>query len=594
MAYPIHAMPSLKQRMIHLLVIASAIAAGLFATGATAPAKEAKDESAGDDLFTSAAIRHLRIEIAETNLDLLRDYRWQRYSSSDDRPEVPCTVREGDMVWSNVMVHPKGSAGSFRPIDSKPALTLNFAKHERDQRFHGLEKISLNNSVQDPTFFSEKIARETFARAGVPVPRADYATVELNGRQLGLYVLLEGWNKQFLKRHFKNARGNLYDPPLLADLDQILRVANGDSPTDQSELGNVVEAAREKDLARRLARLDDLVDLDRFSRHIALDLLLWNHDGYVLHSNNYRVFHDIDSGRVVFMPHGLDQLFRSPTGPLLTSGDGLVSRAYLEIPEGRQRVLERMREFCGSFFTYAVLSNRVSELSARVSSVGKRDGDEDTSRPGQFWRDSFRRSGRYEETVADWQGRIETRLDSIHSQLAGVSAARFLRAGESLALTNWNSRSLSGEPGFVPASNDAGYGVRLTSRGSGAWFATVWLDQGRYALTGKVRLDALKPFPGYTASGAGFRVWSTRRADSGFRGGGEGRRGGYRRADAGTLARQESPLTGTTNWTEVRLEFELRQPLADLDLCFEVAAESGEAWIDHGSARVTRLPDQRP
>ena len=35
--------------------------------------------------------------------------------------------------------------------------------------------------------------------------------VKLNQRNLGLYVLLEGWDKRFLKQHFKDARGNLYD-----------------------------------------------------------------------------------------------------------------------------------------------------------------------------------------------------------------------------------------------------------------------------------------------------------------------------------------------------------------------------------------------
>jgi hypothetical protein len=342
------------------------------------------------------------------------------------------------------------------------------------------------------------------------------------------------------------------------------------------------------------------VDLDRFARFIALDLLLWNYDGYVLHSNNYRVFHDIDSGRIVFMPHGLDQMFRNPNGPLLTSGDGLVARAYLGTPEGRQRVLDRMREFRGSFFTYAALSNRVSELAARVSAGAKREGELEPARSGVVWRETFRRGavGRHDENVSDFLGRIEERFYSVDAQLAGVSAARFLRVGERLALTNWTSRSLSGDPGFAPAWDSAGHGVRFSSRGSGAWFATIWLEEGRYALTGKIKTEALAPFPGYAGSGAGFRVWSARQADSGSRWGGDarrgGQRGGYRRADAGTLGRQNSPLTGTTNWTEAGVEFDLRQPLADLDIYFEVAGASGEAWLDPVSVTVTRLPDKRP
>ena len=42
-------------------------------------------------------------------------------------------------------------------------------------------------------------------------PRANYVRVNLNGKALGLYLLTEGWDKTFLKRYFKNLKGNLYD-----------------------------------------------------------------------------------------------------------------------------------------------------------------------------------------------------------------------------------------------------------------------------------------------------------------------------------------------------------------------------------------------
>ena len=40
----------------------------------------------------------------------------------------------------------------------------------------------------------------------------------------------------------------------------------------------------------------------------------WNghRDGYCLARNNFRVYHDVDSGRFVFFPHGMDVLFGNP------------------------------------------------------------------------------------------------------------------------------------------------------------------------------------------------------------------------------------------------------------------------------------------
>jgi len=76
----------------------------------------------------------------------------------------------------------KGSLGSFRSVDDAPSFTLNFSKYASRQRFHGLEKVSLNTSVQDPTRVSEKLCRELYTRGGIPAPRAGFATAELNGR----------------------------------------------------------------------------------------------------------------------------------------------------------------------------------------------------------------------------------------------------------------------------------------------------------------------------------------------------------------------------------------------------------------------------
>src|SRR4051812_43540159 len=122
------------------------------------PKPSAEELHAGDDLFTNAAVRHLRIEISKEGTESLRQYSW-RTRKQVERTYVPATIREGKTVWTNVGVHLKGAYGSFRPLDDKPGFTLNFDKFSGGQRFHGLQKISLNNSVQDGSFLSDNIAR---------------------------------------------------------------------------------------------------------------------------------------------------------------------------------------------------------------------------------------------------------------------------------------------------------------------------------------------------------------------------------------------------------------------------------------------------
>ena len=69
-------------------------------------------------------------------------------------------IEEGGKTYENVGIHLKGAAGSFRGIDDRPALTLNFDKFQKGQDYHDLDKIHLNNSVQDPSYLNELICSE--------------------------------------------------------------------------------------------------------------------------------------------------------------------------------------------------------------------------------------------------------------------------------------------------------------------------------------------------------------------------------------------------------------------------------------------------
>ncbi len=550
------------------------------APGAVKPVS-VEDPSA--ELFTNDAVRHLRIEIGNAEMERLRQHRHNPRSNQENRPEVPVTVREGERVFTNVSLHLKGAVGSFRPIDSRPAMTLNFESAGPVARFHGLKKFSLNNSVQDPTFVSEKLCRELFVRAGVPTPRSDYATVELNGRSLGLYVLVEGWNRQFLGRHFRNTRGNCYDGGFLQDINQRLRVGSGEFPEDQTALRDLAQLTRSSGASNLYDRLSEKLDLDRFVALEAVDMLIWNWDGYPMHANNYRVFHDLDSGRLVFMPHGLDQTFQKSDGPILTGDGGLAARALLSTRQGRQRCLERIAELRASLFQTEALTNRVDELTRRLQPALARVGS--------------MAAGRQRREAASYKQRIVRRMESIDRQLAELKDFAPLEPGQSLALANWQSRGLSGAPAFARSASPEALRVILMAPGAGVWSSRVWLEQGRYAFSGRVRTEAVETPPGQSRAGAALRAWSPRKTSPGPNwdwAPHRQSRDGRARGDLGAEGSAARPLTGRNGWSEFRLEFVVRQPLADVELRCELDASLGAAWFDPASLQVSRLRSAAP
>lgn len=349
-------------------VLAAALCSGLlYAAAPVAVAGDAADEH----IFQSARPIRIAIEISEDGMQQLRNSQsgFQRRRNPQIRPQVKARVVEGDRIYTNVAVQVKGTS-SFRPIDSMPSLTLNFNKFASNQAFHGLTKIYLNNSAQDPTLLHEKFSRELFAAAGVPVPRSDHAFVTLNGRPLGLYVLVEGYSPQFLKRHFKRTDGNLYDQPVLTDIDGGLEVSSGANPTNHTALRKLMAAARITDPDERLRALEAALDLDRFLSMVAMETILCHSDSYSMNRNNYRVYHDPSTDKMVFMPHGMDRVLGTHRSTLdlaiVPPMQGIVARAVITTPEGHRRHLERAHTLFTNVFLPETLCRRVREIGARI------------------------------------------------------------------------------------------------------------------------------------------------------------------------------------------------------------------------------------
>lgn len=535
---------------------------------------------AGSEVFSqTSGVRHLEIEISKEGMDALRKFSF-RSREEDRRTNVAATVREGNQVWTNVSVHVKGALGSFRSIDSKPSLTLNFDKWVRGQTFHGLEKISLNNSVQDSSYLNEKICRELYNAAGVPAPRADFASVALNGRRLGLFVLTEGWNKQFLRGHFPDVSGALFEPGLSRDVTGTWATNVGAASRSLAALKAVGEATRVTDHAERLERLRESIDLDGFITMTALDCLMWNWDGYAMNRNNYRMFHDAASERIVFLPHGVDQMFWKPNGPIMTGRSGAVAKSLLETEEGRDLFLKRVRELRRTVFDVKTITNRIAQETERLRLVVARDG--------------VAAVAAHQSAVQLWRNRVVARVRDIDQQLDGVTNLMRLKENESIALTNWVARRQFGSLVLDQTAQPEGLRIAVNGETSfGAWVTTVWIEEGRYVLEGRVKTRGVQGSLRNEKGGAGFRVWSTRKETRGaswgwfpFNSSRDLQLGGLIPVITNSV---EMRLTGTTDWTTLTHEFELRHPLADLQIQCVLQSSAGEAWFDQNSIRLRRL-----
>lgn len=341
--------------------VATAIAPADSLVKRVASARLERKPDRSDAFFQRGEIPRLRIEIDKPQLDRL---------NQDQRQYVRATIIENDKTeYQSVGIKLKGAAGSFRGLDDRPALTLNFDKFREGQKFHDLDKIHLNNSVQDASYLNEIICSELFLAAGVPTPRTTHARVWLNGRDLGFYVLKEGFDQTFLKRYFKNPKGNLYDSGFLQEIDADLEKDSGDGPDDHSDLRALARAAADEDHTRRFKRLGELLDIDQFLTFMALEQMCGHWDGYCNTRNNYRVYFDPATGKAHFFPHGMDQMFGDPQAGVLHAPGALVAQAIMSNPKWRAQYRDRLLELLPLFAPTDNLLKRVDEICARTRPV---------------------------------------------------------------------------------------------------------------------------------------------------------------------------------------------------------------------------------
>ena len=369
------------------------------------------DSDPSDAYFALDRVLRIEIEIAPEDWDTLRHQtrtfedvmaEIEKYSLSRPFANIYTwfsgTVTVDGETYSNVGVRKKGFLGS--QSDTKPALKLRFDKYVDDQSLGGIiERMALNNSIQDASMVNTCLAYQIFAAAGSPSPRCNFATVTVNGKNLGLYVHMEEIKKPFLARHFNSAEGNLYEGTVsdfTPDFRRTLEKKTNEGADEWSDIDAVVAALQDPSDAG-LEALSKAVDLDRFLSFWATEVLVGHWDGYSGDRNNYQFYREPD-GPFVFIPWGVDDTFHleddpnpfdniSNPPPSVLALSAIPNRLYNNA-DWRLRYVVRLNELLDTVWNEEELLASVDQLGAIVQQhalpEAKAAAAEDTSRVQKF------------------------------------------------------------------------------------------------------------------------------------------------------------------------------------------------------------------
>ena len=247
-------------------------------TAAPMPTPTGREPHPTDPYFALDHVLDIAIEIPRADWDTLRH---QTRTLEDVFAEIganclsqpfadiyswfPARVTVDGKTYADVGVRKKGFVGSQSPV--KPSLKLRFDKYVEGQTLGGvLERMTLNNGIQDPSLINTCLAYEVFADAGLPAPRCSFATVSVNNENLGLYVHLEDIKTSMVPRTFANAEGNLYEgnvSDFRPEWRGTFEKKTNEDAADWSDIDAVVAALQDPSEAGWEA-LKAAVDLDRF------------------------------------------------------------------------------------------------------------------------------------------------------------------------------------------------------------------------------------------------------------------------------------------------------------------------------------------
>ncbi|MBP5304570.1 MAG: CotH kinase family protein [Lachnospiraceae bacterium] len=117
--------------------------------------------------------------------------------------------------YKNVGLRAKGntSLSTVAQLGSERySLKIEFDEYQDNFTYYGLDKLCLNNLIQDYTMMKDYLTYKMMGEFGAAAPLCSYAYLTINGEEWGLFLAVEAVEESFLERNYGRTYGELYKP----------------------------------------------------------------------------------------------------------------------------------------------------------------------------------------------------------------------------------------------------------------------------------------------------------------------------------------------------------------------------------------------
>lgn len=148
-------------------------------------------------------------------IDIVMD-NWDEFLANCKNEEYySCAVVIDNEAYKNVAIRAKGNT-SLTQVEAygnnRYSFKIEFDHYDSSKTYYGLDKLCLNNIIQDNTYMKDYLTYQMMAQMDVASPLCSYVNITVNGEEWGLYLAVEGVEEAFLQRNYGNDYGELYKP----------------------------------------------------------------------------------------------------------------------------------------------------------------------------------------------------------------------------------------------------------------------------------------------------------------------------------------------------------------------------------------------
>ena len=148
-------------------------------------------------------------------IDIVMD-DWDEFIANATSEEyyTAAMVIDGE-AYKNIAIRGKGntSLSTVSSMDSdRYSFKVEFDHYDNSITYHGLDKLSLNNLIQDTTMMKDYLTYTMMNEFEAAAPLCSFVYITINGEDWGLYLAVEGVEDSFLERNYGTSYGELYKP----------------------------------------------------------------------------------------------------------------------------------------------------------------------------------------------------------------------------------------------------------------------------------------------------------------------------------------------------------------------------------------------